>query len=351
MELYDLLRQKTGDIQRSLDQLNHERVPALGKKLKAYKKQLEDVQTQITKKTARVKELETQLDTIAQRLRELEEEKDHLEAERPQIVDELTAVEEELERRRSDKERLTEQIADLKALLREAVEERKALREELRQREREAFQAYLSGTRSRLKKLAAVGKDLAEKRAMRRKLEEERHRDPAVMSLWERRVELRKLLGETRIEANRKILEGLLREVEQEIEKRFPGSLEVESLGPDSISQETLYAVHDSKSNTITVILPINKNDWFLLNEDHTEPYLVLLLRIGWSLAKTIAVAPPDCLLKVGSVGWVIAAFNNPETNIIGGAISVPLEEGESLTLRIKSLPPQLEDLLRHEGV
>ena len=350
MELYDLLRHKTNDIRSALNQLNNERVPSLGQKIKALEKQYGDIETEIADKTEHVKNLKSRLDAIAQRLRQLEEEKDRLQAERPQILDELNVIEEELKRRRSDKERLAEQIAELKASLHEAVEERNILNKELRQRELEALQTYLSETRSRLNELAMISKDLAQKRAMRKRLEEQRHRDPNIMSLWERRVELRKLLRETRIEANRQALECLLQEVEKEIEERFPGALEVESSGLDSVPQETLYAIQYPETETLAVLLPISREDFDLLRNNHTDPLLVLLLRLGWALARQAATAPLDCLIKLGSHDWVIAIFKKPESDIIGKVFPVPLSGGETLTLRVKLLPHELQDLVCHEA-
>lgn len=234
------------------------------------------------------------------------------------------------------------------------IEEKKRLEEKVFTSLREGFFAYLEEVERGLSTLTASQHEKAARLEARQRFEEARHRDSAVMTLYEQRVELQKFLRQASVPLVREQLQAALDRCEAEIESRFPGALAVEDdVGGASEEVVEIFFVGDAQ-HVNRLFLPISKRTWEALRDTPAEAYTsdqLSALRVVWGLGKWLADNGVDLrLVRIVEQGEMFVMLVKTDVSKLRGAPTIPLPGSGELTVAIRKLPEDVERALKYES-
>lgn len=349
MRLEDCLRKETWEVRDALRKLDDEGLPSLGRQKQAVESDLGEIERKIQELEEEKSQIAKRTERNNKRLNTLRQFHNKLERERSELSDRDFEITSEIKSERSELKRVEKDLNHRHDEITQKVEQKGILESELRDKEIAALFSYLSTVRQRFLTYSTKSKQMEEKRRMRDAFEEERHQNGNLMELWESWRELRNLYDAQEIPSVRQGLERLIEENEQEIEKRFPGALEIENLEQDQPCEDFLVASYDERTSKTTVLLPISSDDLDVIENNPTDSSAEAFLRLAWALGKAADTSPERTMVDVGNHGWAVARFKEGARQLVGEAFDVPLAGGGVHRFIIDPLPTELESVIDSE--
>lgn len=338
--LADLLQQK---------QAAEDRVKRTASELNKYRDAEAEAKRQIAEADEKVAEVQKRLDEI--------------ERQRSKLHDELMELRSDRQRKEGEARDAKETGHGLEVSFRQARQDAGAIEDKLRTGEEEKARhgaelrhAFLKAFRDYQDGLCGVIRDGIQGEEMRRKraaeleaFERTRHEDARIGDLYEQRVQYRQLLAaSTLVPAVRESLQGLLRNVEGQLQQAYPLAL---AFDEQPVTHETvadLCFFRDS-AGRIVITLPVDEAAWGQLAVGATDLIGTSAAAVIWAVAKGLGLKPGggEYSLVNGYCAYR-TDLGEEETNILA-ATAVPLGMG-SLQLRFVRLPGEIEEAMRDEA-
>lgn len=335
MNLSEHLRKKTREIRSSLEQLENETLPNLQREKDSWEKDKEKLIEKGKRVSTAISRCEGELDAIGKKLMYLRKRRD-------QLISRLSTLE-GADSYRVKAKTPEARIQRLSRELQQVINDKNRLETNLKKQRIEAFTDYLAEVRDRLDLQAVSSRELSSKRASKKALEEARHKEPEIMEIWEKRVELKRMLQTAEVESNRKMLQQILEDTENSIEKHFPGALSLENQDLSTISEEIFYSY--ASGGKTYFFLPFDKDDLRSIGEKPVGSRTMIALRLAYAFGKLMSVSPDACKVQGGSHGWLLLVFLKHEA-LQGQRFSVMLSKDIACPITIKRLPSELEGLV-----
>lgn len=263
MTLQELLRVHTREAEDSLKHYE-EKIRDLGNQRRAELVQIDALQNEIDEKNANEDQKHHQVEDCRAKIRELENQIEQLQRKGDRLREELQTLTATLKSAEEDVKGVLEQNKKRKTRaealeheIKEFVLEKERSIKRFRLGGRAALCAYLESLETKLTQHIELQKDISEKIASRKRLEQARHVDTEMMNLYEARTELQKLLKVSNISSVRDNLSKQLRGIESQIEDQFPGALAIENhSGPDTQIEEIFFWSEAEKTQFFLPISP-----------------------------------------------------------------------------------------------
>ena len=274
MTIADLIRQNTLDIRDSLTQLEN-LVGASENELAAAEERIKRCGTELTRQRALESERKRSLSEISDKVQKAQSALDEIERRRQEALENFINCQEELNQidvsfrsAQTSAHKILSDIRKEQDLKQKAEAALATLRADRTEKQHAHYRAILEsldcylGNQYELFQNAFSSEE--EQKKARREFEEfkkARHTDPLISKLCEQRDELRKFLASAAVEDVRALLESALKNVEEQLIRRFPRALQSpENLPKDSKIEELLY--YCNRNGKVVFLLPIDSNKW-----------------------------------------------------------------------------------------
>lgn len=284
----------------------------------------------------------------------IEQEAAQLERQLADLRQRLVAAQEEVQREVQKAAKLTKDFQDAES----AVETATKRLAELAAEKQEAQKAVLAACRRSLTEFLVdqearlqgiTSKSLEQKAKVQalEKLRSSRHESAEVASLCEAREEWLRVLREARVPLVQKSARDELAKVEAELNRLFPGALEVEA-GAALEEIEELYYLR--KGTSVLVYLPIGMATWQAMEGGKTDGHSEIAARLGWSLRKSLRVDWDSAqFLNNDALGVVYLQADSGE-DIADQHVDLSLEGKDNVAFIMSTLPPEITEALSNEN-
>lgn len=295
----------------------------------------------------KVQELQRQIAELQARLRERQKESERAEAEH-------TAAQSDAADRLRKAARARKEAEDWERQATEARERAKKYQRRLLEERRAAVQKYLDALWTKLLDAERKAASSAEARAALDGLNRARHDDPQVAELWEARLEWLRIAQSAGPPRVRETARAELKRIEDDLETRFPGALEVSSAGPLEELEE-VYFYHPAGDQGSRILLCIPAEVCGSLDAGVSTRPEDLAARIIWAFARGIEK-------KGGLPGAWRSRFHVKDGYLVmiveGGledmknqeSITVLLAGGGRVVFMLCELPPDIIGAMDDEG-
>ena len=338
--LSDLLQQK---------QAAEDRLRRAAAEVNRYHDAEGDAKRQVAEADERVAEVQRKLDEIEQQRSRLIDELMELRSNRQRIETQTREAKEAGQKLEADFRQAREQSGRVEEEVRGLQEEKGRHGAALRRAFQQAFREYqerLSG----VIRDALRGEEVRRQRAVEiEALKRARHEDPRVADLCDQRDQYRDLLAApTLVPAVRDSLQGLLRNVEGQLQHIYPKALAFDEQPTAEETVADLCFFRDA-TGRIVITLPIDETTWLHLAEGRGEPNATAAAAGVWAVAKGLRLKPADGEFSlVGGYCAYPVELGEDETSVLAATV-VPLGSG-SFQLRFVRLPAEIEEAIRDEA-
>jgi hypothetical protein len=359
--IVDLIRERTFPIRDGISSLEKDIAAAIGER-DAADERVKRCGTELTKQRAVEGERKKAFAVLSEKVVEAQRILEELEAKRREANEVLFLLQEE-QRGLTKTHRAAQDAADeaLSAIRstqkeREKAEERTGrLGGELEKKKltlrhaiRQALDAYL---KSQAEHLEAAFHGQAEREESRRAFEEfreARHADPNVVGrLCDQREELQKFLSNATVPDVRDMLQKSLEAVEGQLVMRYPRALMPPPAALDSPIEDLLFYVSDRER--VAFLLPIDRDAWMSATRGEETASASQALCFVWNFAQQLRLGPAEGDFVV-TKGWPVFA-SHCSLEDVALLRDFALKCGGTVVARfaLASVPPELEEVLRHE--
>jgi hypothetical protein len=248
-------------------------------------------------------------------------------------------------------ERTDAELADRLAREIEAAEtslERERAR--LRDARRAALAEYLHRLWGRLREVFESHESRREAVEARRRLEEQRHQDAELASLWEAREEWRRILASSGPTLVIKTARAELDRIEAQLKSRFPGALDVTLSAQAPSEIEELFVASRRGHLSAWVPLPIPLEVWRNLEAGGRGAAETIAMRLVWALARSVPQSAHDGAFFATDLycGFATACPEQELTRIATVVLELPT--GGSVSFLLSPLPAEVADVVSQES-
>ena len=324
-----------------------ENIRNLGMRKDGEQAQVNKLQREIDSKRDNEKEKRRLMEDSDVKIEELERQRQELLERRQRLSTELVSAEDGVKNLSSQKDGATTQVDKLERQIKKLAAGRKHSLERLMSDRRAALSSYLEELEDRLSRAIVLSQDKSEKIAFRERLESERHGDSEVAELYETWTELRGLLNMSKIRGVRERLQHQLEETKDQLERRYPGALTVETL-PEVPEIEDLFFELGSEGIT-RIYLPVSVRTWRALGAD--EPYDggSYALRVVWGIANALGIRGTSAKLRVSNHFVLMEIEEDVASKIRDVDTYMPLPDSGSVAFVLSNLPHEMREALSYE--
>ena len=348
MTLNDLVRQRTHRTQADLKSCE-ERIRELGSERRGKLQERDGIrQQEIDAAHEKQAESRQALQETERRISELEREIEALQAQAADHQAAVGAAQDEVENAAKARTRAESQAHKLQREIDHDVSYKVTLQERLRSDRREALQAYLQQFESRLGSYLATAQETSERLVTRRKFDEARNEDPEVMSLWEARIELQRFVQASSVPGVGEALRQQLREIEDQIEARFPGALASEEETDVEPEIEEVFFCSPSEGKS-QIFIPVSEKSWRALRSGDRDPRALAALMIVWALGKGLQLDQRTTKFTSLADWFVLEVDRDLSLSTSPPTISLPLPGRAAVPLALSELPHEIEEALTYE--
>jgi len=212
-----------------------------------------------------------------------------------------------------------------------------------------AFKRYLDDLWSRLLNLISAEDAMKEKTAARDNLRKARHEDPEIASLCEAREEWTRILSSAVISSVKATAKTELDKIKLELDRRFPGALEVDEKLTTIGEMEELFYLPSWQGSALKVFLPIPVPTFESLNSSETQTPQKVAMQLIWSIVQSWHLRADNSCFQADGIQCVLKT-QTPETEIARTPVSLQLPAGSSVSFIMSQLPNELMEALAHEN-
>jgi len=361
MNLQDYIRsntQETSDVLRKMG----ERQAELVSERKAAEERIKRIGTEITRQQDARVEKRHKIAGVEQRLGDVNRELDEIEKKRSALLGEVTLLQNAIleskeffvELDRADNEFQREINGENTAIQRtdqkiDALEaDRQRHESRFREAQLKAFKAFLKDVNGLIGE--TYGNATARRASIesRERLRRSRHEDREVGDLCDARDEWRRILKSVGVPSVAQAAEIELRRIESEIERRFPGAMELESMKSNGQQITELY-FHAGDDWTM-VYLPFSEEDWRSAAIE-TGPSTETFMYFVWWLSGKMKVGFDDVVVKCEN-GLVVLCSKVGLGDLKGVndmVFSIPGDNG--ITFILSQIPYEVKKAIDNENL
>jgi hypothetical protein len=289
----------------------------------------------------KVRELERQITDLQERLRERETER----AEAAAHLQEMDAKVNELQKQ-AETDRLN--LRNNKDRLRERQQDRE--RAVIRRKEayRQSIFQFLEGVEKSLTTLALATQQRQSKAASLDAFKKARHNDHVVANLCDARDEWRSVLKTVAVPAVQETASAELAKIESEIERRFPGALELEEGARPEERIEDLFFVRQKTTGEIRLFVPLSRKAWDSLSKEDGGVLQQTAMHLLWTLIQSLGLRTESARIRADSF-WTITISGNVAEEAQKREITMTLPGGGSVIFILSPLPSEIEEAITDE--
>jgi hypothetical protein len=351
------MRETTRDIRESIAQVTERRARV--------EVELRDARTQAVRESEEFEARQAVARKRSQRVAQLEEELTRLQVEVERLKAEIGTKQSERDcarqgvgeveaeagglrkSQRGAEKRAEELVGTLTALEKEKLD----LRVRLKLAYAESLRKYLAGLRGTLLQAQRAAAEMHQAKAALEALRAARHQDGEVASLCEAREEWQRLLKGAAVPAVLETGRRELQRIDGDIERRFPGALQAESIaGRDRGVIEELFFIPRDASGRVTVCLPLDRASWDRLEAGQEGDEIAWGVELVWEIRNQL------------NVDWVASRFSFDERlgstvlEVVGGSeigqqtVEMSLRGGGVASFILSSVPTEIAEALNEHA-
>jgi hypothetical protein len=360
MSIADLIRQNTLKIRDSLEYIKSE-IERISAERDAADQRTKRCSTEITRNRAIEGERKKSLSYSSERITKAQELIDELDRKRQEAIENLLKLQNEqneIEKLVSEAQIATEgalkEIGKEKKIAYDAEnrvanlnEERLKVERSLKQTQLQTLDIHLQKQAKQLLSAFYSQDKKSESAQAYEEFKKARHSDPEISQLSEQREELLKFVNTAMVPGVKKMLHKSLMQIEENIEKRFPGALSPPQTTQDSPIDEMLYFCNnDGKS---VFFFPIQPSVWSAANSFNTSEEVSNSLCLIWNFLRELKLKSTDGLFKTWH-DWpiFISNFDIEEVAILHD-FNVKCDEAIVTRFILTAVPAQLQEALSNE--
>ncbi len=284
-------------------------------------------------------DLEEQRSMAMERFAEAQDAKGNAEALLRKVQGEIEAKEKEIGQAGG-------QIADVKEEYAELNKETQGLEENLREAQLGAIDNYVCDLEARIDEILLKQDERSEKLAARRRLTKARGENPEIGSLCEQREEILRFLPDTRVPGVKDLLRQQIEKIEAELQRRFPGALDVDSEAKEARTIYETYYYADSTGKAMFLI-PISAKRWRNIQVGDRD--CEQAVRFLWSMIDGLALEPSHGTFILNGTKCLFASTIDYEDVEAMESFKLHLEDGSRIDFRLLSVPHEVQEVLSDE--
>jgi hypothetical protein len=363
MKVADVIRQQTLAIRDALSSLD-QRLEQAEAQSSAADERVKRASTEITRQRALESERKRSLNSISKKKEEKQRILDELDRKRQEALDELDRYREEhnsiaqslREAQRATEIASTEIVREQKAKqdaessIAKIRDDRAEKEKELRSMVLKALDMYLDQQAANIQAAFSSHAQRAKGRRAFEEFKKARHTDPEIAKLCDERDELHKLFTEAMVPGVKDKLRAVLKPIEDEIDRRFPGALHLPEAAPpnDSQIEELLYFCN--REGKAIFLLPISITDWSAAETQAFTDRTSNAMCLVWNMVRELKLKTGDGAFTTVRGRAVFASRFDLEDVAILEGFSVKGQDSVVLHFILSSIPTELQEALSHEN-
>lgn len=338
MTLNDIVSENTHQLRHSRE-LAIEEIRRLGRQVQATTSKRQALQKSI--KEEDIDGRQEQILDMEREINDLKSKIDELHQEKSNSVTGLQEAEQRVMEYRRKLEEAKREADDLQEKQHAKVAEKDGLESKLTVVIADSFDEYLSRLHNDVMMYVSQQEEMSSRLKQLERFKEERTKDPTVMELWEARQELKMLFDSSDVPRVKNKINHELDQIEQEIEKLFPGALSMVGISSKSVDVRQLYYGIDGNTNII--YLPIGPDSWRELRSKEADADLEnACFGLVWAIGREMGRYSESMRMYCDG-SYVILEYVPLDETDHPKSVNMPLPASKTLSLMLERLPQEVE--------
>ena len=360
MKLEDFIRSDTIGIRDNLDKINQKRSDVFSH-MRSSEEICKRINNDISKIKIEEKELKEKFNSLDNLLNDINQELDNIEKKRQELNSSILE-------KQNEKHRLTKQISEREKTYKKNIEEINKVNEKKDKYEKESnhltsdydrneenlnkilissFNNYIKSVNSQIIQSYQTNSEISKKYKEVENLKQKRNTDPKIASLWEAREEWYSIIKSKSVPAVVNAAKRELKIIEDEINKLFPGALEVSGTTQMTNPIIDLY-YRINEEGEIKLYLPFNESDWIILKNGGTQLSNKIISYFIWWLSSELSLNPESTKYNIEN-HKVILFYKIDYDERIKDSIRMQLEGNTGISFLFFKVPVELEKAFDYE--
>src|SRR3989339_269867 len=337
MKLEDFIRSDTIGIRDNLDKINQKRSDVFSH-MRSSEEICKRINNDISKIKIEEKELKEKFNSLDNLLNDINQELDNIEKKRQESNSSILE-------KQNEKHRLTKQISEREKTYKKNIEDRN--KENLNKILISSFNNYIKSVNSQIIQSYQTNSEISKKYKEVENLKQKRNTDPKIASLWEAREEWYSIIKSKSVPAVVNAAKRELKIIEDEINKLFPGALEVSGTTQMTNPIIDLY-YRINEEGEIKLYLPFNESDWIILKNGGTQLSNKIISYFIWWLSSELSLNPESTKYNIEN-HKVILFYKIDYDERIKDSIRMQLEGNTGISFLFFKVPVELEKAFDYE--